>query len=518
MKRTVAVIGGGPAGLMAARLMARDHSDWEVTVYERLAPVDTFGFGVGLTPSLLASLSRVTPDVHEQLVAASAGFSSAGFRLPDGDVELPSYHAGAISRSRLLQVLGEAALGDGVRVDIGASPVLADVAGADLVIAADGVSSAVRDLLSNELGVTDTLGRGLFIWCGAPIALEGTVFMPVRTRDGIFTAHAYPYGEGRSTFVIETDVESLERAGCRTDSFSADGDSDEASLAYLSDAFADLLGGERFIGNRSRWMQFRTVRCARWSHDNVVILGDAAATAHPSLGSGTKLALESAIALAETLASVEDESPASRLTGFEARQRPDVERIQERAHRSQLWWESFPSRLSMTPAQIAFAYMSRAGAVSLEDLHRAAPQLAEQVLADFAGVRREEVPDVELQRWVLAQPLSMNGHSLPARLADGDLKDPELSIEIDDPWGPEAEQLLARLSGRADADASVVTLTGADSRAALLDRLALGERIRSELGFRVTVTCAGQQLDDAVDGLVAGRTDLIKVGEGDEGP
>ena len=129
-------------------------------------------------------------------------------------------------------------------------------------------------------------------------------------------------------------------AGCRTDEFAGDGDSDGSSLAYLSQAFSDLLGGESFIGNRSRWMHFKTVRCERWHTGNVVLLGDAAATAHPTLGSGTKLAMEAAIALGHALAGVEDADPTSRLEHFERNLRPSVERLQERAP-GQLWWESF---------------------------------------------------------------------------------------------------------------------------------------------------------------------------------
>jgi 2-polyprenyl-6-methoxyphenol hydroxylase-like FAD-dependent oxidoreductase len=515
MRRRIAVIGGGPAGLMAAALLARDHADWEVTVYERLAPDDTFGFGVGLTGGLLAALRDASPVVHDELVAASTNFSSAAFRLPGGVVELPSFHAGAISRARMLQLLLDRARHEGVGVNIGASPSLDDVRDdADLVIAADGVSSATREQLVDELGVREESGRGLFIWCGAEVALEGTIFMPVRTADGTFVAHAYPYANGRSTFVIETDAATLERAGCRTNAFTHEGDSDDASLGYLSAAFAELLGGGSFVGNRSRWMHFRTVRCARWHHGNVILLGDAAATVHPSLGSGTKLALEGAIALAASMESIGTDAPAARLPDFERSVRANVERLQERARRSQLWWESFPSRLDLTPARLAFAYMSRAGAVSLEQMHKVAPDLAGQAAADYAGVAAADVPAGELDDWVLHRPLQINGRALPARIVSSEWaqSDPHMEVMINDPWGAEAQVLLHRVAGLAGGPAAGVTLTGPGSRDALLDRLALGERIRAELGARVAVTCAERLLADVVDGLVAGRTDLVEVG------
>jgi anthraniloyl-CoA monooxygenase len=314
--------------------------------------------------------------------------------------------------------------------------------------------------------------------------------------------------------VIETDPDTLGRAGCRTDAFEHDGDSDEASLRYVSRAFGELLGGGSFIGNRSRWMHFRTVRCARWHHDNVVLLGDAAATAHPSLGSGTKLALEAAIALAGSLESVSTEPPRTRLAEFEDALRPNVERLQERARRSHLWWESFPSRMHLSPARIAFAYMSRAGAVSLADLESAAPVLAGHAVADFAGVAPDQPPAHDLSEWVLRRPLRLNGRLLSKRViaAPREGAGPEIVVDCNDPWGAAAQALVDRIGGLRREESTIVSLVGHGSRSAVLDRLALGERIRAELGAIVAVRCDQRHLGDAIDGLVAGRADLVEVG------
>ena len=507
------MLGGGPGGLLAAGLLARRHPEWELTVFERLPPTDTFGFGVGLTRGLLAALLAEAPEVHDDLEEASTGFSSAVFRLPGGVAELPHSHAGAISRARLLQILLDRAEQAGVAVRIGESPTAADLRDeADLVIAADGAGSATRESLAAELGATEELGRGRFIWCGAPIGLEGTVFMPVETADGAFVAHAYPYADGHSTFVIETDERSLAAAGCRTDAFDADGDSDEASLAYLSEAFTELLGGERFVGNRSRWMRFPSVHCSSWHHGNVVLLGDAAATAHPSLGSGTKLAMEAAIGLRKAMEGIGDEPPTSRLDAFERTVRPSVDRLQDRARRSQLWWESFPSRLHLSPARIAAAYMSRAGAVSLEQLQSASPSLARRAVADFAGVAPDAAPsNGGLADWVLHRPLAVNGDVMPGRILSAGQGGQRTAVDCSDPWGPGATAVVEKLAAAAGEGHGVITLTGEDTREALLDRLALGERLRAELNRPVAVSSRSDQLDDAVDGLVAGRADLIAI-------
>jgi anthraniloyl-CoA monooxygenase len=519
--RKVSIIGGGPAGLFAGRLLARDHPDWQVTVFERLPPLETFGFGVGLTPGVLREVKKADPAVHDDLVGASFEFSSAWFDLPEGIAELPNSHAGAISRATLLQLLLARAEEVGVDVRIGETATLDSAReGTDLVIAADGVASATRQALAPELGVRDELGRGRFIWCGAEAQLSGTLFAPAHTEHGTFVVHTYPFAADRTTLVIETDEGSLERAGCVTTEFAGDGDSDEAALDYLSTAFSELLGGRRLLGNRSRWMRFRTISCATRVHGEVVLLGDAAATAHPSLGSGTKLALEDAIALAACLRDIGDAPLTEGLRAFDRTRPPAVRRLQQRARRSQLWWESFPSRLDLSPARIAVAYLSRAGAVSLSKTHVVAPELASAAVADWAGTSPDEVPGQDLAEWVLHRPLDVDGLRIPARLLD---RDGALSLEgepvavlevaCDDAWSAAAADALAQARARLDGGARIIHLVGEPSRDALLDRLTFGERIRRELGGLVAVDCSRDHLDDAVDGLVAGRTDLVVLSE-----
>src|SRR6202012_4637562 len=302
-ERRVRVVGGGPAGLFAARLLKRAWPGWEVRLHERLPAEQTFGFGVGLSGRTLTAVRDADPEVGADLIEASWPFSVAEFRLPQGTAAIPGFHSGvAIGRATLLRVLARRAEAAGVKIERGSAPTGPELtAQADLVIAADGVGSDLRSELADQFGPSVALARSNFFWCGSPVQLPGTVFMPGRTEHGVFTVHSYPYSAQRSTFVIDASDETLAAAGLDHPAFTGDGDSDEPALAYLSAAFAELLDGRPFTGNRSRWTKFRTVRCARWSAGPVVLLGDAAATAHPTIGSGTKLALESAIALVTAL-------------------------------------------------------------------------------------------------------------------------------------------------------------------------------------------------------------------------
>lgn len=515
--RRVHVLGGGPAGLFVARLLALRHPDWLVALHERNPPEETFGFGVGLTGGLLKALRQADPALYREITEAAYTFSSSGFRLPQGEASLGRFHSGAISRARLLRILLEGATGAGVRVESHSCDVADLLDDADLVIAADGAASATRSRYQEEFGAEVTPGRGRFIWCGAEVPLDGGVFIPVKTQDGLFVAHAYPYGEKRSTFVIEASAETVSRAGFGDRQFSSEGESDDAGLEYLSKAFSEQLGGGSFSGNRSRWGWFNTVRCARWHHGKVVLLGDAAATAHPSLGSGTKIAMESAIALADALTSpeVEGEPVEVALERFTQVRRPQVERLQQRATRSQLWWESFETRQYLSPARMAMAYLSRAGAVSLDDVLVSDRELAAQVLAEFAGVEPGEVPDSGVTDWVLERPVSTPHHQYPRRLHDSPgPTTATVRVEGGDAWGPDGAELIEQAREFVRRGVAVIRLTGEDSQGALLDRLAVGERIRAELPVLVDVAAGPRYLRHAVDGVVAGRTDLVHVMEG----
>ncbi|HET6735221.1 FAD-dependent monooxygenase [Mycobacterium sp.] len=511
MTRRVDIIGGGPGGAFAARLLALRHPDWTVRLFERLPPDDTFGFGVGLTHGLVSSLGDADPEVLERLMAEVFSFQGASFDLPQGLVNFGQFHSGAVRRSKLLRILLDSAAEAGAEVVIGQSISVDElVDGADLVIGADGLSSATRAKFADVLAPQTHVGRGAFIWCGGEVELDGTVFMPVETPAGTFVAHAYSYDRGLAALVIEASQETVERAGFTDRTWASESDSDVEALEYLSEAFAPLLKGGKLFGNRSRWGHFTTLTCARWYHDNVVLLGDAVATAHPSLGSGTKLALESAIALADAIDAGGDEPLVEALPRYEAARRPKIERLQEAAMRSQLWWESFTIRSELSPSRLAVAYLSRAGVVSLADVATMAPELARQAAAEFAGVDRGAVALDELVSWVLTKPLDTDRTQFPSRVVSNSVGSvATVGVRSGDAWSAEATQYLEIAHGHVRSGADVVCLTGGNTRPEVLDRLAVAERLRHELPVPVGVAVPDREVDLAAAGLIAGRIDLV---------
>ncbi|HEX3751991.1 MAG TPA: FAD-dependent monooxygenase, partial [Streptosporangiaceae bacterium] len=364
--RRAAVLGGGPGGLYAARLLKLARPGCDVVVYEQGEPGSTFGFGVGLAAGTQRNLAAADPDTLRDIVAAGYRHDMT-LRAGGRTVRVRGDRLIGIARTELLAVLQRHAEKAGVRLEFGTRPRAGEL-DADVVIAADGISSSTRD--GGDFGTSIETGRGLYLWCGTDFALDDAVFAPVETEYGPFVTHAYPYAGGLSTFLIETDEPTWRRAGfdvspVQVSSAQTPGDaSDDVSLRYLERVFAGPLRGHALIGNRTRWTRFRTVRCGRWWSGRTVLLGDAAHTAHFSIGSGTKLAMEDAIGLVEALGAEPD--PASAFGRYEATRRPAVERMQELARRSQLWWESFPGRLHLPAEQLMVAYMTRAGNVALD--------------------------------------------------------------------------------------------------------------------------------------------------------
>lgn len=526
--RRVAVVGGGPGGLFAARLVRLARPDWHVTVYEHNGAEQTYGFGVGLTPATLANLHRADPQTAEDVLRV--GHRAAGMLMQVADAGGTTSSttlddpggAVAIGRRELLRILRTRATDAGVDVRVGTHVELSEIE-ADLVVAADGHASPIRNQLGQQLEVRVDLGRSLYLWCGTDTALPRITFAPAHTRHGTFVVHAYPYAPDRSTFLVETDERTWRAAGLDAgDTAMAAGASDTQSLTYLERVFAGLLDGHRLLGNGTRWQRFATVTTQRWSSGRVVLLGDAAHTAHYSIGSGTKLALEDAIALAGSLGDQED-LPAA-LAGYEHARRPQVKSFQALARHSSDWWESFPRRLDLSADRVTVSYMTRAGNIQLAQLAGRHPDVAFRAATDFADQAPPPVcaaPDL-LAEWVLQQPLRTGPLSTGSRVVQRNaaggwrpaaggtpLRVAALPAAADDPWGPSGDQVVQQARRLQEDGAQVLWISGPRAGGTPVPALALAERVRLDTGGPVGIDLAADRRDDAAASLLAGRIDLV---------
>ncbi|MCD2195060.1 FAD-dependent monooxygenase [Actinomycetospora endophytica] len=522
----VAVLGGGPGGLYAARLLKLARPDCEVVVHEQGVPDQTFGFGVGLAARTQRKLSEADPATLHDILACSYSHDMR-MRVAGREAGMDVSSLVAVGRAELLAVLQRHAEDAGVKLEFGVRRRAEDL-DADLVIAADGVGSATRAAAPEAFGAEVETGSGWYLWAGTDVALDHALFAPAHTEHGTFVTHAYPYSPTRSTFLVETDEATWRAAGFdETTAATPADESDETALAYLSEAFAEHLGGHRLIGNRTRWLQFRTVRCEHWHHGNVVLLGDAAHTAHYSVGSGTKLAMEDAIALVDALGAHDDLEAA--LEAYTAVRRPAVARLQDIAERSRRWWETFPERVELPVEQLLVAYMSRAGNVPLDRFAGGSPEVVHAALTQWAG---EEPSGDSLAEWVLARPLRP---SAPGQepLAEGDPlgsrgfdsrtvpDDPEaLGAAVVDlgtdarPAGTEQHvDDAVRRAELAAATADVVWFDGGDDRGSVLTRFEVAELVRRRTDALVVVVGPADLRTDLADGLAADRTHLVAVRE-----
>ncbi|MEU6755500.1 bifunctional salicylyl-CoA 5-hydroxylase/oxidoreductase [Streptomyces sp. NPDC046685] len=374
----VAVVGGGPGGLYTAALLARQgHA---VELWERGAPDDTFGFGVVLSDETLGGIERADTLVHAALSAEFVRWDDVDVVHRGRLLTSGGHGFAAIGRRRLLEILHERCAGLGVRLRVRAEApdVRALAASYDLVVAADGVHSAIREAGAAHFRPTVTSGRCRYIWLAADFAFEAFRFEIAETEHGVVQLHAYPYARpspdhrpssrpsgpqsqlGASTVIVEMREEVWRAAGL-------DLCDEDESAARCAKIFSEALRGRPLRGNRSAWTRFRTVVNERWSHGNVALLGDAAHTAHFSIGSGTKLAVEDALALAEAVAGAEGDVPAA-LAAYETARRPAVASTQRAAAASRHWFEEIAGYVGQPARQFAFNLLTRSRRVTHANL------------------------------------------------------------------------------------------------------------------------------------------------------
>lgn len=409
----ITCVGAGPAGLFLAALMKAADPGHDITVLERDPPGATFGFGVVFSDTTLRGLAAADPTLDARLAEIGVHWSDIEVRHRGERVRAGGNGFAAVSRKALLALLEERAVELGVRVEHGVQ--VTDPAALlgenDLVVGCDGLGSTVRTAFAEHLQPSVEVGLAKYIWFATPQPFDALTFVFAENEHGWFGAHAYPFASGMSTFIVETDEQTWRRAGLEAAPAPASpGESDAFAMAYVADTFRETLGRHPLVGNASRWGAFRTVRNASWHHENLVILGDTAHTAHFSVGSGTKMAMEDALALAGVLTR-EGLHPGA-LAAYEAERRPQVERIQDAAHPSLGWWERFARWTPLAPPQLAYHFLTRSQRVGHENLRVRDRRLATQVEAAFAAAH----PGTDPRHGPLSAPLRIGPVTLPNRV------------------------------------------------------------------------------------------------------
>ncbi len=449
----IACIGGGPAGLYLGILVKRVAPDHDVVVYERNRPAETFGFGVVFSDATLGHLAAADPESHRQITDRFARWDDIEIHVGGEVLRSTGHGFCGIERKGLLQILQARAKELGVRVEYEHEiKSLAEVS-ADVIVGCDGVASWVRDALAGELSPHVDVRPNKFVWLGCTVPYQAFTFLFKQTPHGLFRVHAYRYHEHGSTFIVECREETWRAAGLDT----AD---EDRTVAVLSDIFAAELAGHRLIKNRSIWRNFPTVRCGKWHAGNVVLVGDAAHTAHFSIGSGTKLAMEDVIVLRDELLATDHVPDA--LAAYEARRRPEVEALQAAAQASLEWFEGTERYMGMAPVQLTYSLMTRSLRVSHASVAKRDPHLArgvEHLLAAGVGLANDPPPPP---------------HALPLKLGDRRAQG-RLVVAPTHTIIPDDDQLVA-LGGAAAGGARLVVTAALPSTAIDTDDAAVAWR------------------------------------------
>lgn len=384
----IACIGGGPAGLYLGILVKRAAPEHDVVIYERNRPDDTFGFGVVFSDATLGHLAAADPETHAEILESFARWDDIEIHVGGEVLRSTGHGFCGLERKKLLEILQRRAVGLGVRVEFEHEIKSLSEVAADVIVACDGVASWVRDALAAELQPHVDVRPNKFVWLGTTVPYEAFTFLFKQTPHGLYRVHAYRYHERGSTFIVECREETWRAAGL-------EGASEDETVRILEGVFAEELAGHRLIKNRSIWRNFPTVRCGKWHAGNVVLMGDAAHTAHFSIGSGTKLAMEDAIALRDELLAPGSRSIPEALAAYEARRRPEVEALQAAAQASLEWFEGTERYTKMAPVEFTYSLMTRSLRVSHASVAKRDPHLArgvERLLAARSGVTADPPP------------------------------------------------------------------------------------------------------------------------------
>lgn len=415
----IAVIGGGPGGLFTAILARKAFPGCEVDVYERNRAGDTFGWGVVFSDETLGNVEAADPESFAEIRAEFAYWTDIETFVGDEMVRSTGHGFCGLARRKLLEILDRRARALGVRMHYETEVSREELEReADLVVASDGINSQVRQEGKEHFGESVDWRVCRFSWLGTNKPLSAFTFIFRENDHGVWNIHAYPFERGEeplSTWIVECTEETWRRAGL-------DDASEEDTVAYVRELFGDHLEGHDLLTNRSIWRVFPTVRCDAWVDGKTVLLGDSAHTAHFSIGSGTKLAMEDSIALVDALVAEADESGevdvTRALSRYEESRHVEVIKTQKAAQISLEWFENSDRYVGQDPTRFTFNLMTRSKRITYDNLALRDPELVERTRIRFAeeeGLDPADVPapafarlslrDVELANRIVVSPM-----------------------------------------------------------------------------------------------------------------
>ncbi|MGW6930008.1 bifunctional salicylyl-CoA 5-hydroxylase/oxidoreductase [Lentzea sp. NPDC054927] len=414
----IAIVGGGPGGLYLAALMKQLDPAHDITIWERDAPDVTFGFGVVFSDETLGGIENADPEFADAMSRRFARWTDIDIHVGGESHTVGGQGFAAMSRKELLGLLQQRCrdLGVVVHYSTPAPEVSALRASHDLVVGADGVNSLVRQSSSDVFRTTLDRRHNKYMWLGTDLVFEAFQFFIKDTEWGTVQVHGYPYSDSGSTFIVEMHEDVWCRAGFDTGEEFPPGVSDDRAVERIRELFAAELAGHQVFANNSKWLSFTTVRNERWHGGNLVLVGDAAHTAHFSIGSGTKLAMEDSLALAACLHEHRDVETA--LTAYEAERRPVVESTQRAAQASLEWFENIGMYVGQEATRFCFNLLTRSRRITYDNLRTRDSDFADRVDAAFAASQGLEtvapamfqpfrLGQLELKNRVIVSPMDM---------------------------------------------------------------------------------------------------------------
>jgi 2-polyprenyl-6-methoxyphenol hydroxylase-like FAD-dependent oxidoreductase len=375
---TVDILGAGPAGLYTAILIRRRLPNVRVRIFEQNPEGATFGFGVVFSDQALEFLKSDDPETHDLVTPHMERWQNMTLNMPDGSVTLDGVGFTAIGRLHLINILTERARALDIPIQFNTQIVDVKHIEADLIVGADGLNSLVRRTFEDSFKPKFDYFGNHFAWFGATIPFDTLTQTFIETEYGPMNAHHYRFTPDRSTFIVECDDATFQKAGF-------EGLDEDVSAERCSGLFATVLEGTKLVTNKSSWRQFPRLWCENWVSGKYVLLGDAVHTAHFSIGSGTRLAMEDAIALVHAIAEHDELDDA--LEAYEQQRPPIARKIVDAANTSAEWYEHFGEKMQLAPMDFAHDYLMRSGRMTEERLHKIAPRFA----ADYAALKASAV-------------------------------------------------------------------------------------------------------------------------------